>query len=136
MRRGRRPAEAEGVEGLLGSPLAKERLGLILECLAGRLPVAAASERLGVGERRFQLLRRRCLQFALEGLEPRPAGRPRSPQGAGGRVAALEAEVRRLRVDLQAARVREEIALAVPQALHRARKKRPGRRCRRKKPAT
>jgi hypothetical protein len=60
-------------------------------------------------------------QAALDGLEPRPAGRPpRQPPDPNGRLAALEAMVRELRLDLQAAQVREEIALCLPRVVRRA----------------
>src|SRR5262249_55643733 len=121
---------------------ARRRLTLVLETLAGRRGVAAACALLGVGESRFHALRARALRAALRGLEPRPAGPPGAPAGGGPpageagrggraprpgrggapRQAELEAEVRALRLDRRAARVREELALALPHLLRR-----PGR---------
>jgi hypothetical protein len=108
------------VEGLEGSAGAKARLVMILEVLAGRRAVAQACARLGLSERRFHALRRGALQAALGGLEPSPLGRPaRAPADTDGRAAALEAEVRDLRLELRAAQVREEIALVLPDLLRR-----------------
>jgi hypothetical protein len=105
---------------LEGSEAAKARLRAILEALAGRRTVAEVCRWLGVSERRYHALRRRALQGALRGLEPRPAGRRVAALSAGdARVGALEAEVRQLRLDLRAAQIREEIALVMPQLLRR-----------------
>jgi transposase-like protein len=97
--------------------VAKGRLAVVLEVLAGRQTVADACGRLGLSERRFYDLRDQALRAALAGLEPRPRGRP-PRMSADARTTALEATVRELRLDLHAAQVREEIALALPQ-LHR-----------------
>jgi len=59
-------------------------------------------------------MREQGLQAALAGLEPRPMGRPRKEQEEGEEVGALRAEVKRLRRELQDARVREELAVAMP----------------------
>jgi hypothetical protein len=121
MTRGRKPEGVGLIERLAGSEAAKTRLELILEALAGRRTVAEVCRQLGLGERRFHALRQQVLQAALGSLEPRPAGRPaQTPSAADGRVAALEAAVQELRLDLRAAQIREEIALALPHLLQRA----------------
>jgi hypothetical protein len=120
MARGRRPEWARAVERLEGSAVAKERLRALLEALTGRQAVGQACLWLGLGERRFRELRDAMLQAALSGLEPRSVGRP--PQAGGApdaRVVELEAQVRELKLDLQAAQVREEIALVLPRVLRR-----------------
>lgn len=130
MTRGRKPDSARLVEQLAGSVEAKSRLAMILEALAGRLRVADACRRLGLSERRFHALRNQTLQASLESLEPLPAGR-RSSQATAvdARVTALEATVRDLRLDLRAAQIREEVALAMPQLLRKpSRTKRAARR--------
>jgi hypothetical protein len=120
MPRGRRPSGAALLERLPGSGEARRRLALVLDTLAGRRGVAEAGLLLGVSGRQVHALRERMLRAALASLEPRPVGRPgRQRAGAEGRVAELEAEVRRLRLDLQAAQIREEIALALPHLLRR-----------------
>jgi hypothetical protein len=120
MTRGRRPDGARLVERLEGSSGAKARLGMILDVLAGRRTVGQSCARLRLSERRFHGSRHRALQAALSGLEPCPAGHPaRGPAGADAR-AALQAEVRDLRLELRAAQVREEIALVMPGLLWRS----------------
>lgn len=130
--RGRRPAKGLLVEHLQGSAEAKKRLRLILDTLTGDRSIQAAGAVLGMGKRRFHDMRRHLLEDALQCLEPRPRGRPVPEQPDDERVARLEAEVQKLRTDLTAARVREELALAMPHLLRRTRKakKPPNRRAR------
>jgi transposase len=101
------------VARLPGSALARERLTAVLETLAGTCRVQEACARLGVSEQRFDQLRARVLRAGLDSLEPRPAGRRPRPAPAAD-VQALQARVAELEVELRAARVREEIALALP----------------------
>jgi hypothetical protein len=117
--------------------LAKDRLRIILDVLAGRRAVGEACRQLGLSERRFLALRWLALQAALGGLEPRPAGRPARPPSEGEPEAALRATIRDLQLDLRAAQVREEIALAMPELLRRpARGQGAQARRRRARPAT
>ena len=132
MARGRPSEGAALVDHLSGSTEAKARLRALLETLSGRQTVRQASQALGISVRRLHAMRRTLLQQVLDRLEPRPAGRP-TQMAAESPSAGLEAEVCRLRLDLQAARIREEIALALPHVLtrnNRAKKSRssPGRR--------
>jgi len=118
MARGRRPKGPKLVDGLEGSAEAKRRLEVILESISGQRTVAEARALLGLSEARFHELRNKMMQSALEGAEPHPAGRPRhEPSPEQTQVAALQAEVRDLRIDLKAAQVREEIALVMPHLL-------------------
>jgi hypothetical protein len=118
MSRGRRPEWAAAVQRLEGSAEAKAQLAAVLEVWAGRCTAASACLGLGLAERRFRALGYQALRGALAALEPRPAGRPARLAGdPDARVAALEAAVRQLQLDLQAAQVREEIALVLPQVL-------------------
>ena len=112
--RGRMPAGAEVVEHLQGSDKAKDRLRVILETMQGRWRVQEACGRLGIGEQRFRQLREELLQAALASLEDRPAGRPCRP-AEPEEITALRRQVAELTRELQAAQVREEIALALPQ---------------------
>jgi hypothetical protein len=113
--RGRHPAGPEYTAKLHGTAEAKERLQVILETMLGRCRVGAACQRLGIGEVRFQVLRQEAMQAALEGLEARPVGRPRQVEPASAlRIRELEEEVKALRIELRAARTREEIALVLP----------------------
>jgi hypothetical protein len=121
MRRGRRTTGVQLVERLEGSAQAKRRLRLVLETLAGQRTVTAAGQALGISRRRFHALRSEFLQAALDELEPRSVGRPGRNQDEDDRVAGLEVEIQKLQVELRASQVREEIALAMPHLLRRAR---------------
>ena len=137
---GRPPKGPRLVDGLAGSPSAKERLTVILETVSGTRSVASACETLGLSEAAFHRLRERTLTDAVASLEPRPRGRPPRPVAPEAeRVAALEEEVARLTLEVDAARVREEIARTMPWLLARARpgletRPKKGRRSRRRVP--
>jgi Helix-turn-helix domain len=111
--RGRKPSGPAAVERLAGSDLARQRLRVVLETLAGTCGIAEACARLEISEQRFDQLRTQVLQAGMDSLEPRRAGRrPRAVPAAD--VAALQAQVAALEVELRTAQVREEIALALP----------------------
>jgi hypothetical protein len=112
--RGRKPSGPAAVEQLAGSPQAKQRLRVVLETLTGECRVGEACARLEISEPRFDQLRTQVLQAGLDRLEPRPVGRRPRPAG-DAHVGALEARVAELEIELRAAQVREEIALALPQ---------------------
>jgi len=114
-----RPPEKTGhVDPLDGSDADKRRLRVILETVAGERSVKEACEKLGVSEARFHVLRRQALQAALDGLAPGAPGRPRKrDEPDSDRVRDLNQEVSELKVDLQAALVRTEIALTMPHLL-------------------
>jgi transposase-like protein len=112
--RGRMPAGPEVVEHLEGSDKAKERARIILETMMGKWRVQEACERLDICEQRFRQLRDDFLQGGLERLEGQPAGRPRRAPEPEETV-ALRQQLEALQGELQAAQVREEIALALPQ---------------------
>ena len=107
------------VDRLTGPDDRKHRLRVILETLSGRKTVKQASAELGISEARFHVLRREALQAALDGLEPRHAGRPREADAAeaAGDPRALREEIEDLRGQLHAAEVRTEIGLTMPHLL-------------------
>jgi hypothetical protein len=114
----RPPSGPELVEGIEGSPEAKERLKVILETIAGTKTIAEACEQLGIGEAAFHKLRTRHLEEAVKGLEPRKPGRkPEEKREAVEGLLALEDKVASLERELKAARIREKIALAMPHLL-------------------
>jgi hypothetical protein len=115
--RGRYPSGPEyvDVQHLHGSAQAKERLRVILETMMGQWRVGEACDRLGICEQRFRQLRAELLQAALERLEGRPVGRPRRLEEPGDTV-ALRQQLEAMQRELHVAQVREEIALALPQA--------------------
>jgi len=136
---GRPPGKTGHVEPLEGANEDKRRLRIILETVAGERSVQEACEQLGVSEARFHVLRRQALQAALDGLAPGAAGRPRRVEEVDSeRVRELEHEVAELKVDLQAALVRTEIALTMPHllrdALGRSKKNSTARKGRGKRP--
>jgi hypothetical protein len=118
MRKGRPAKGPKLVETLDGSEDAKRKLRIILETVTGKRSVEEACEVLGIGPAAFHKLRARTLQDAVHSLEPRPVGRPRKevPKEAT-EIEALKAEVWQLKFDLQAARIREEIAVTMPHLL-------------------
>ncbi|MDH3445045.1 MAG: helix-turn-helix domain-containing protein [Deltaproteobacteria bacterium] len=131
-RRGRKPLGAAHVNHLDGTPLAKQRLELILKTMRGELTIAEACHALSIGESRFHAMRNQWLQASLESLEPRPAGRPckQVELPSAEEVAALEAENQELRERVLTAEVREQLARVMPHVLHDApiKKKRRARR--------
>ena len=103
------------VQHLSGSDYAKERLEVILETIAGTLPVAGACQRLGIGEAMFHRLRMRVLQVGLSDLEPRTAGRPRREMSEAEREKEkLSAQIGSLEDELKLAEVRHELAMILP----------------------
>ncbi len=122
-----RPPEGVGhVDRLDGPQELKRRLRTLLETIVGRVSVAEACEDLGISESRLHELRRQALVGALGALMPKPAGRPAMSETTTAREKDLEARIQELEVDLQAALVRTELALAMPE-LFRSKKNRRGR---------
>jgi len=116
---GRPPAGPKLVDRLDGSESARTRTRLILETIAGTKTIAEAAAELGIGETRFLDLRTAALASMVAANEPRPAGRPPTPEPteAEQQVAELSAQVRQLTIELEAARIRTEIALVMPHVL-------------------
>lgn len=129
-----RPTEgAAHVDKLDGDGQDKRRLKLILEVLAGNRSVGSACRELRLSKARFHELRRQALEGALAALAPAmPGRRRRNDEPSSARVEQLEGQVRELRLELQSALVRTEVALAMPQLLKRhgtakSKKNTPGR---------
>jgi len=117
-RRGRPNKGAELVANLDGSEPARQRLKIILQTLAGAMKIDQACDALGMGRAGFHKLRRQFLAQAASLLEPRPRGRQRrQPTAADDQIAELQREIVRLKLDLKAQQIREEIALAMPHLL-------------------
>jgi hypothetical protein len=111
--RGRRPTGPAYVWKLHGSQQACRRLQVILQTLGGEQSVQQACAALGIGSSRFHELRQEALQAAVQSLEPGQAGRPSRP-AEGPRLQQQQAEIRELRLHLQAAQVRAELAAVLP----------------------
>jgi hypothetical protein len=140
--RGRQPSGPEFVDKLDGSPEAKERLKTLLETLTGACRVQEACERMGIKEARFDQIRIEVLQAAMHAAERRPAGRPmRASSPADAENQQLREQIAALEAKLQAALIRAELAVTLPQVGASAEKKttsRPpprGRSSRTKKPS-
>jgi len=129
-RRGRPHKGAELVADLDGSEQARQRLKIILQTLAGAMTIEQACDALGIGRAGFHKLRRQFLAQATSLLEPRPRGRQRRQRSAAeDQIAELQQEIVRLKLDLKAQQIREEIALVMPHLLKNkrlsSRKKKP-----------
>jgi transposase-like protein len=112
------------VAHLDGSSIAKERLELILETLAGQVSVVSACQILDISEAMFYKLRNRILQGCIEDLEPKPRGRPpRLVTGDEARSEELATQVATLERELAAQAMRQDLAQAIP---HVARQASPG----------
>ena len=111
------PALADRVEA---SEEARTRLKVLLETITGEKSMEAACQALGIRKTHLFTLRTRVLKAAAAALEPGPVGRPPQaarPEAAGpqaARIAELEAQVQQLHVELEASRVRLELAEAMP----------------------
>jgi len=134
MRRGRKPLGIDQVDRVPGSSTAKERLRVILANIAGELSVEDACGALGVEASRIFDLKRRFLEESVRLLEPRPAGcKPTARSSEQDRIDALETQIKRLELELKAARLQEELArVGVPRRAAQARKKN-GARARKRK---
>ncbi|HVI53174.1 MAG TPA: hypothetical protein VM661_18350 [Candidatus Sulfotelmatobacter sp.] len=136
--RGRQPAGPDYVDKLTASQTAKERLKEVLETMVSEGRVLEACARLGICEQRFHQLRQEAMEGALAALEPGVPGRPvQTTSPEQDRIRALEEEVAALKVELRAAKAREEIALALPRVVKVAEEKQSEKKTRgrpRKKP--
>ncbi len=114
-----RPVKGSGlVDGLSGSADAKLRLKLIIETMTGKTAIGEACRQLGICASRFHAMREEALAGALSGLEPSPAGRPpKSRPEDDPERASLRRELDMARLELQAARIREQIAISMPHLL-------------------
>jgi hypothetical protein len=99
-----------------GSAQACARLEAILQTLGGNQTVQGACSALGVAATRFHQLRQVALQAALDRLEPAVVGRP-ARAAEDPRIACLQQEIGELRLQLQAAQVRAELAALLPRAV-------------------
>lgn len=112
---GRKPVGPALAERVSASEQARARLRVLLETITGDKTMDEACQTLGIQKTRLFTLRNEALQAAARALEPAPLGRP--PQVAGpeaARIAQLEQQLEQLEVELAAARVRGELAQALP----------------------
>lgn len=120
LRAGRPTKGLEHVDSAQGSPEAKRRVKVILEVTSGALAVKDGAARLAISTTRLEQLRAKALQGAVSSIEPGPSGRPRKAASVEvAQVAELRRELDVTAWELEASRVREEIALVWPQLLAR-----------------
>lgn len=108
-----RPNKGLGhVDNLEGDPDSKFRLKLILATLSGEMLVDEVCDELDLGPTQFANLRRQTLQAALDGLKPRPGGRPRKePEVSVAEMEALRVRNQQLERDLAEMKARVELAI-------------------------
>lgn len=133
---GRPPKGPRLADGLDASAEARKKLRVILETVAGTCTVEEACETLGVGPAAFYKLRERTLQEAATSLEPRKVGRPKKQKSLEQQeIDKLQAELFETKFELQAARLREEIAVVMPHLLRdKSGKRRGEKKGRRRRP--
>lgn len=113
--RGRRPQGPESVERAPGSEQAKQRARTVLETMTGSCRVVEACRRLKISAPRYHQLRTQGVDALVASMESGHAGRPtRRPAPEQEKIAVLQEEVAQLKVKLQAAQARAEIALVLP----------------------
>jgi transposase-like protein len=114
MKLGRRPAGPEYVHQLGGSDIAKERVKIVLETVAGTCGVDDACQRLDICPQRFHQLRQQIMEGAVTAAEPgTPGRRAQPPTAATEQIERLEHQVAQLQRELQASKAREEITLVL-----------------------
>ncbi|HEY2588970.1 MAG TPA: hypothetical protein VGI81_24715 [Tepidisphaeraceae bacterium] len=118
-RRGRPHEGAELVEKLEeGSEVARQRLKVIFQTMSGAFTVEQACQVLQINRSAFNKLRSQFIANAVQLLEPRTPGRKKkvvTPQEAENR--RLIEENQRLKFELRAQQLREEIGLLMPHLL-------------------
>jgi hypothetical protein len=122
--RGRHPTQLDVyIDELDGAAEDKRRLKVILATGSGEARLFESCKTLEVGETRFRQLCRQALQGALDGIKPKPPGRPGKALTADTqRVAELERVLAEKELELRQALVREEVALILPRAAEAGKK--------------
>lgn len=112
---GRKPVGPALADRVSGSEQARQRLKVLLETITGEKSMDGACQALSIQKTQLFKLRTRMLEAAAAALEPGPVGRPPQtvdPQAA--RIAELAAHIEQLEVELEASRLRIELAQALP----------------------
>jgi hypothetical protein len=124
--RGRTPVGPELVEKLAGSALARERMQVILETIAGECRVLEACERLGICQQRFERLRTLAIEAGIAALELKPAGRPAKVLSETEiENIRLEQRIVELEAELKITHIRVELATELSQLGAAAKKSSP-----------
>ena len=113
--RGRHAMGPEIAERAEGSDLARRRMRLVLETIAGTKRVLAACAELGICEQRFEAIRQEIVQAGVAASELKPAGRPRKSSSlCDETIARLQDRIAELEAELQAATLKAELAATLP----------------------
>jgi transposase-like protein len=100
-----------------GDEVSKWRVAVILSTMPATRTVAEACHELGIGQTHFGNLRTQALQGAVEGLLPRPIGRPRHATLLTAReVDDLQRENEVLRRENELLRTQLEVAVALQES--------------------
>ena len=122
-KRGRPVLGADLVDNVPGSLVAKKKLKAIVRTIADEWTIDEACGELGVNRSRFNALRGEFLAQASALLEPRQPGRrpalTTEQQEVAQEMQRLRDEVARLKTELHAHQIREELAIAMPFLLER-----------------
>lgn len=124
---GRKTSAKRLVDSLEGEASTKAQLQAVLDVLAEKKSVADVCTELGIGEATFHRLKERALGAALEALVPGRPGRPPKAPEIPTEVGELKRALRETRIELEASRIREEIALVMPHLLKRREVKKKSR---------
>lgn len=117
-KRGRPIKGTDKIESLQGSADAKHRLKIIMQSVSGELTIEEACNELGMEKSAFYRMREKALSGALSSLEPKEVGRPRTQQSEDQEyIEDLEAAMQVMRIELEASRIREELAISMPHVL-------------------
>jgi hypothetical protein len=120
-RRGR-PAEGADLVDKLHecSGVARTRLKLIFQTVAGECTIERACQTLGINRSAFNKLRQQFIADAAQLLEPKKPGRKKKVlTDEDLELKQLRSEVGELKFQLRAQQVREEIGLIMPRLLRR-----------------
>ena len=110
-----------------GDEVSKRRVAVIFSTMPATRTVAEACRELCVGPTQFANLRTRALEGAVQGMAPRPTGRPRLlPSPSEQEMAALRQRVAELERDNAILQARLELAV-LPRTRETPRPKSAGR---------
>lgn len=115
----RRTSAKRLIENVEGETAIKLQLQAILDVLSGKRTVSDACAELGVSEATFHRMKDKVLTGAVEALVPKAAGRPPKADDPPDDVKELKRQLLMARIELEASRIREEIALVAPHLLKR-----------------
>ena len=113
--RGRHALGSELFDRAPGSPEARQRARLVHEAMAGIRRIKDVCRELGICSTRFDAIRWDFVVGSVAGTELGHAGRPRKEEStAAAEIARLNELIADLQAEIQALRVRAELAEGLP----------------------